>query len=321
MENQILTEDFKEKKTPLGVVLHHDKTGEPLFDVNNKSHSRDVELGWHAHQLAIHPHLKDSFEFSKPPVVSSKMYSRAAYATNLYSNAAHAGFKDVVPHTTSKLSDEEFDKRASHYENEKGYEKGYISRTGNSAEKDKTVVTFHDPDTNMKIAHVEYDHELGDRALKYNPEYLQHHNISNDALQTYHKTGLSKSSSFDVAARSYHPVKELYLNKGKQPRLTGLESKNSGHEYQSFKINTTPEQASVAHEEHIRNKHPQMTIVRHSPVSFLAHSPAASEYSSGYLINSNVIGDTLHSSKSTFSHPDYHSRTANNMIIEGMAHD
>jgi hypothetical protein len=308
MENQ-LVEAFKEKKDDAGsTILHHDVTGEPVF-VLKKSYGRDVDIHWHPHQLEIHPDLASSFEHKNIAKADSKS-SAINRSNGIYNSAAHSGFKDEIDHRHSYMSDEEAEKIAKKIEAEKGYSSNYYDR------KDIAKITsFHDPDTGEKIGITSFDEKEQTRKFKAAPNYLDRNNISRDAFKNLWQKGVkSATNQYNQENLGYHISRELYRNKGKQPRLIGLETGGNGSGYSSYKVGTTPEAASTAHEEHITKKYPKATLTRHSPTAFTAiENP---ESYGGKLINSFISGNILHSTETSFNHPEYQYKTANTHIVE-----
>ena len=165
--------------------------------------------------------------------------------------------------------------------------------------------TFSDPDTGEVIGTRSTD-SSGSGQYSHNPEYLKKHNIDLPTLTTK-----------GAGHTPYKLAKLAKESKGKKARLTGVTG-NSTSPHKLYKVNTTPEDGSSAHEEYIKKQHPKVEITRFTPTSFVATSHPDRLYGTGKHISSHIEGEHLHAVVTSFSHPDYDGNK-NNHVIE--SHD
>lgn len=304
----IILEDITEVKHDKISHLLDKETNEPLFVIKPtpRFKSREVHLSWHPHMLKIHPDLKDSIEHNQSGYFDNKTEA-ISHANNLYENAARMGFADKIKVKKQEMTHDEISDIAKQYQehhNTDLFNDGYENSV-------KTKTSFYDPDTNELIGVSKFNPQFKSQKFHYIKEYTDKNNINENTL----KTLLNKASTQigPTLLNHYNKAVEIYNNKGKQPRLSGFKQKGG---YSSFKINTTPEAASQAHEDYIKKSFPTSTITRHSPTSFTSHTTPEGQYSNGKIIHSFIDGNILHSSQSTYDHPDYSGSDSNTLIIE-----
>ena len=306
---QILTEAKEKKINEAEWHIHQLQTGEPMFVVQKgRTYGRDVDVSWHPHQKAIHPHLANSFEFGATRRADSK--SAAVQSADYhYNTAAQKGFRDEIDHHITLMDDDEFNALNTKHKETRGWDL-------NSSVKH--VTHFHDPDTGEKIG--TYKHVIKNDAVTpmftMSSKYLSDNGISDEAAHNFAKKGEFAAAGQGVSggvATAYYKAREIYRNKGKKQHLVGDQTGTSKHA--SFAIMSTPEKASAAHEEHIKETHPDAVVTRHSPTMFIAHKASTGGHNSGKLIHSTVVGNHLHEVISSFYSPDYQSKNVNTRTI------
>ena len=148
--------------------------------------------------------------------------------------------------------------------------------------------------------------------MTWNSEYLEKNIIPDSVKEAARK----KHPEGDLAS-SMHRIRYMIDNKQKEPRFIGT-TKSTNAELNVFKTKLSPEEASKAYEEHMRNSpaYRDRSFVRHSPVAFMAHSQARGEYGSSYTDHVISLPGEIHHMTATSSHPNYEYGKKNTSIIE-----
>lgn len=166
-----------------------------------------------------------------------------------------------------------------------------------------TMTSQHDPNTIHRDSPVK---------MTWNKEYLEKNTIPDSVKETARK----KHPEGNLASSMYR-IRYMIDNKQKEPRFIGT-TKSTNAELNVFKTKLSPEEASKAYEEHMRNSpaYRDRSFVRHSPVAFMAHSQARD--GSRYTDHVISLPGEIHHMTATSSHPDYEYGKKNTSVIESI---
>lgn len=259
----IVQEELKPKNGPsgskFGTVVDKD-TNEPIAKYTKQQYGKKYDVEWHPTFLALNPGVSKSYEAldikSQSP---DSLDGVTGHVTRLHTRLAEQGFKD----------------------------KFVVKRTTDPENKNKVTLDYHDNDGNhIASRHINRD-EYGAAAhiVKLSPDFISKHNVSPEVADSVNKQlGAQGSTHIGFVDRLSHHISEL----SKKKTATGLHAFGDAT-VGVYHIDTSPEEASSAHEAQFAGTH---TVNRLSPTHFVATSNSGDQ-----MVHSTVVGNQLHQIK------------------------
>lgn len=147
--------------------------------------------------------------------------------------------------------------------------------------------------------------------------FIERNDVSTDLINAQH------GKHFNPLNPSVFFVNVVKAANKPKPRLVGLTTNVKDNIHNIYKIQTTPEEASKTHENHLVSAYgPNLAVTRTSPTSFTAISEPKWDGTQA-LHTSHVVGNILHHTKSSFAHkPDGTSvKKFSNIIEQALTED
>lgn len=257
---EIVQEELRAKNGPngarSGTIVDKD-TNEPIATYTKQSYGKKYDLAWHPTFKALNPSITKSYEALDLHKEEPESLDSAKYAVErIHSRLANQDFKDRFATTSTK----------------------------DPEDANKITMKFHDAEGNHVATRRFNKGEYGDKShsAEISPDFVAKHNIPTEIADAVgKKLGGAGTSHTTFADNLEKQVAELQ----KKKIAVGTHAFGNAH-VGVFHVTTTPEEASSAHEDSLKDK---FKINRLSPTHFVGTSNDGTN-----MVHSTAFGNQLH---------------------------